>query len=262
MKIITLPNRKGGVGKSAILCQFAYYLRIVLGLRVLVVDLDHQSNASAAIKLSGLATVSATLASKLMTERTTAIEKANFVLVVGDEPLLTLERQADKRNAIATNLHAFLRAVGEQFDVCLIDTNPNPDIRLTAALVVSGYVLSPVELNQEALDGIGALYSDVNKVKAALNPNLKFIGILPNLVEPTPFQAANFKQLAEKFSALLIRMKGGGFAKIKTRTAIAEAQAGGLPVWQVKKTSAADCWRELKPVFETIADAMEVRHES
>jgi chromosome partitioning protein len=129
--------------------------------------------------------------------------------------------------------------------------------------VVSNYVLSPVQLNQEALDGIGALYTDFNKVKATLNRNLEFIGILPNHVEPTPFQIGNFKQLAEKFPKLLIPMpegNNGGYAKIKTRTAIAEAQAAGLPVWKLGKTSANDCWRELRPVFEQVATIMGVHY--
>ena len=43
------------------------------------------------------------------------------------------------------------------FDVCVIDTNPNPDIRLIAALASADFVLSPIQLNQEAIDGVRAL---------------------------------------------------------------------------------------------------------
>ena len=41
MKKVVASNQKGGVGKSAIICQYAHYLNS-LGLRVLVIDLDHQ----------------------------------------------------------------------------------------------------------------------------------------------------------------------------------------------------------------------------
>ena len=41
-----------------------------------------------------------------------------------------------------------------QFDVCVIDTNPNPDIRVIAALASADFVLSPIQLNQEAMDGV------------------------------------------------------------------------------------------------------------
>jgi len=258
MKTLVLANQKGGVGKSAVACQFAYYLSDVLGLRVLVMDFDHQGNTSKAIKASKLAAVSSASASRILGERIGAIEAAPFVLVASDDQLIKMEKQPDKHNSYATNLQAFLKAVGDQFDVCIIDTNPNPDIRMTAALVVGDFVLSPIQLNQEALDGIGALNGDVKKIKAALNPKLHLIGILPNLVEATPFQKANFAQLVEHFSKLLIPLPNGQYGFIKTRTAIAEAQAAGLPVWKLGKTSAADCWRELRPVFTKITDVMGV----
>ncbi|MCL2876523.1 MAG: ParA family protein, partial [Betaproteobacteria bacterium] len=253
MKRIVFPNRKGGVGKSAILCQLAYYLADLLGLRVLVLDLDHQANASKAIGASGLATVSAILSSRILTERVTGIEDAKFVLVPGDELLTKLEKRAADHNQFAGNLQAFFQAVDGKFDVCLTDTNPTPDVRMMVSLVLATYVLSPVQLNQEAIDGIAGLTADIKKVKMALNNDLIFMGILPNLVEAKPFQKANFAQVAEHYANLLIRLNQGGFALIKARTAIAEAQAAGVPVWKLGKTSAVECWRELKPVFDQIA---------
>ena len=40
MKTLLLANQKGGVGKSAIACQLAYYLTDKRGQRVLMIDLD------------------------------------------------------------------------------------------------------------------------------------------------------------------------------------------------------------------------------
>ena len=66
------------------------------------------------------------------------------------------------------------------------------DIRQLASLVVGDFVLSPLQLNQEAIDGIGDLLNHDNigirKIKATINKKLELIGILPNIVEPTPFQ--------------------------------------------------------------------------
>jgi chromosome partitioning protein len=77
------------------------------------------------------------------------------------------------------------------------------------------------------------------------------------MVEPTPFQRENFKDLTTHFSKLLIPL-ASGFAAIKKTTAIAEAQAVGLPVWKLGKTSARDAWGQIKPVFEKIASVMEI----
>ncbi|MDR1709114.1 MAG: ParA family protein [Candidatus Accumulibacter sp.] len=259
MKTLLFANRKGGVGKTAIACQFAYYLADTLGLRVLVIDADHQGNTTKAVRASGLFSVSDVTAGRIFAERIKAIENEKTVLIPSDELLIKMEKQPDKHNLFATNLLSFLKSVDKLFDACLIDTNPNPDIRMTSALVSADFVLSPVQLNQEALDGIGALAGDVKKVKSALNPKLHLVGILPNLVESTPFQKANFAQLVALFPNLLIPL-GKSHAFVKTRTAIAEAQAAGLPIWKLGKTSAADCWRELKPVFAKIAKVMEVNH--
>ncbi|MPN32189.1 hypothetical protein SDC9_179665 [bioreactor metagenome] len=172
-----------------------------------------------------------------------------------------MEKQAAEHNKFATNLYTFLADISDRFDVCVIDTNPNPDIRQLASLVVGDFVLSPLQLNQEAIDGIGDLLNHDNigirKIKATINKKLELIGILPNIVEPTPFQRENLRDLSAAFAKLLIPL-GAGFAAIKKTTAIPEAQAAGLPVWKLGKSSAREAWAHIRPVFSKIATQMGV----
>ena len=280
MKTLVLANQKGGVGKSAIGCQFSYYLA-QLGLRVLNLDLDHQKNSSKPIAMSGRAQIADFTASAVLGGTAGLLPAGQFVLVAGDDALSTLERQPEQHNHFVNALKAFLDAVAPQFDVCVIDTNPNPDIRYAAALITADFILSPIELNQEAIDGIGSLLHHkrygYRKIKQVLNPSLELIGILPNMVEATPFQKSNFAQLVSSFAQLLIPLgavAGGPYACIPTRTAIAEAQAAGVPLWQLRqavpaaqvgrvlpesmpvRTAARDAWREIKPAFDSIARRM------
>lgn len=263
MKTLVLANQKGGVGKSAVAVQFAYFVADVLKKRVLVIDFDHQRNSTKAIRTGNLATVSAITSSQLLTAKVdpSQIEDAEFVLVPGDPGLIKMEKQAAEHNAFATNLYTFLAGIGERFDLCIIDTNPNPDIRQLASLVVSDFVLSPLQLNQEAIDGIGDLLNHENigirKIQATINKKLQLIGILPNIVEPTPFQRDNFRDLSAAFAKLLIPVENG-FAAIKKTTAIPEAQAAGVPVWKIDKTSARNAWAHIRPVFTKIATDMGV----
>jgi chromosome partitioning protein len=264
MKTLVLANQKGGVGKSAVAVQLAYFFNLVIKKRVLIIDLDHQRNTTKAIRTGGIAAVSQLSASRLLSSRIEGgdVENADFVLISADNAeLLKMEKQADKHNGFATNLQSFLKTVDSLFDVCIIDTNPNPDIRQLSALVVSNYVLSPIQLNQEAIDGIGDLLNHdsigIRKIQATLNPTLQLIGILPNLVEPTPFQRENFRDLSTHFAKLLIPM-ASGFAAIKKSTAIPESQAIGVPIWKLGKTSGRDAWTQIKPVFEQIATTMGV----
>lgn len=280
MKTLVLANQKGGVGKSAIGCQLSFYLAQA-GLRVLNIDLDHQMNSSRPLALSGRAAVAGFSSMALLEGRSGALPDHAFVSVPGDDLLSTIERKPDRHNDFVNSLRKFLLSVGGAFDVCVIDTNPNPDIRYAAALITADFLLSPIELNQEAIDGIGGLLNHsrygYNKIKRVLNAKLDLIGILPNLVEPTPFQKANFGQLVATYSSLLISQRGGPagkFAFIPTRTAIAEAQAAGVPLWMLRqvlppnqigkvapesmpvRTAARDAWRSVKPTFDTIAHRM------
>jgi len=57
VKTLVLANQKGGVGKSAIACQLAYFVAELRQKRVLFIDLDHQGNSTKALDTSGLVTL-------------------------------------------------------------------------------------------------------------------------------------------------------------------------------------------------------------
>jgi chromosome partitioning protein len=258
MKTLVLANQKGGVGKTAIACQLGYFLVEQMKKRVMIIDLDHQGNTSKNIITSKLATVSEMTADRLLTEQITTIEEGKFVVIPAHGDLMKLERQHEDHNQFAMNLKQFLNEMDDRFDVAIIDTNPNPDIRVIASLVVGDFVLSPIQLNQEAVDGIAALRAQVLKIQSTLNKDLQFIGLLPNLVEPTPFQRANMEQLCAAFASLFIRLDDGRMAAIPSRTAMAEAQAMGAPIWTLQKTSSRDAWMHIKPIFHKVAHTMGV----
>ena len=259
MKTVVLCNQKGGVGKSAVATLLAHYLAH-RGKRVLAIDLDHQGNLSKPLRLSALATPAAFTSDALLTGPAPPLPDKAFVLVPADRALLGLERQPALHTPFARHFRVFLAAVDAAFDVCVIDTNPNPDIRVIAALVSTDFVLSPIQLNQEAMDGVSGLLNHervgLRKIKAILNPKLALIGLLPTMVEPTPFQKANFVQIIQQYHPLMIRIGDGpgAFASIPRRSCVAEAQAEGAVLWEMKKTAARDAWHEIEPSLARIAD--------
>jgi chromosome partitioning protein len=267
MKTLVLTNQKGGVGKTAIAALVAHYLAS-LGHRVLCIDLDHQANLTFPLARSGKCVVSATTADKVLTDPEATVEDAPFVLMQSaSTALLGLERQADQHTPFARNLRAFLKRMDGRFDFCIIDTNPNPDIRVMAALVSSDYVLSPIQLNQESIRGIQGLFNHervgIATVKSKYNAKLQFLGMLPTMVEPTKFQKDNAARLmaSTTYRRHLLTFAGGsdqaGFAIVPRRTVIAEVQASGEVLWEIKgKTAARDTWVEIKPVMHRIAQLM------
>lgn len=264
MKTLVLANQKGGVGKSALATQLAHYL-VRLGQSVIVLDLDHQQNTSRSLRANWRVEVANFTASDVFESATLPLPAATrFVLVPGDDRLSGLERQPEVHNLFAGRLRSALNTWA-RFDVCIIDTNPNPDIRYAAALISAQFVLAPIQLNQEAIDGISALLGHprfgIGRIQKTLNPDLILLGFLPNLVEATPFQRANLQLLVSRFGGQFLSRKSGGdpaFGYIQKRTAIAEAQAAGEFVAEMPKTSARDTWREIRPVFDLIIEKMEL----
>lgn len=261
MKVLALANQKGGVGKSAVATQLALYLATA-GRKVLVIDLDHQANTTRALRAHPSVELGPTTAQVLAGAAPLGDAGERSIRLIGaDDALSALERQPDQHNAIVNALKRALDAPGAAWDVAILDTNPNPDIRYAAALICASHVLSPLQLNQEALDGIGGLMTHprygLARIRAALNPSLQFIGLLPNMVEPTPFQRANFAALASQHAAhLLQRPDMSAPLAIPKRSAIAEAQAEGVFLGSLKKTAARDAWREIEPVFRAVAERL------
>jgi chromosome partitioning protein len=226
---------------------------------VLALDFDHQGNLTDPVTLLGRARTAHFTTDQLLAEPGHTLDSQPFVIVPAGQGLLNLERQPQRHNEFANRLHTFLAANAERFDVCLIDTNPNPDIRVIAALACTNFVLSPIQLNQEAISGVNGLLNHprvgVRKVKAVLNPRLHLIGLLPTMVDPTPFQKANFVQIINRYYPLMIRIGSGpgDLASIPRRSSVAEAQASGEVLWEMKKTAARDAWKEIEPSIRHIA---------
>lgn len=258
MKSILITNRKGGVGKSAIASQFAHYLADKLQLRVLFIDLDSQRNSTKALTTKQAATLSVTNAAEAFTDRNATVEAGRFVVMPGSDELDLLDMEKERRNELAGNFKSFIARIGEQFDICVIDTAPTHDIRMKSAIISADFLVAPTQLAQEAIDGIRFLVQSVTFAKGSLNPNLTFIGILPNQVMDTPFHRENLAIIVQHFAKLLIALPNGGFALIRRTTAIEESQAEGVPIWKHGKTSARDAWRRIEPSFAHIAATMGV----
>ena len=244
MKTLVVANQKGGVGKTALITHLAFDFA-ERGLRVLIVDLDTQGNASYTLRSHAIVGESSAL---FAAHAPKVSAKPGISFFKADQALANLESKNLQESA--TRLRNNLRALQGEFDICLVDTAPALGVRLVAALVSADFVLSPIELEAYSLQGIRMMVSTIQSVRKG-NPSLKFLGILPSKVDGrNPRHLAHLAELETTYKALLIP------TSIGLRSSIADALALGEPVWTIRKTAARKAIREMRDVAAHLFNAM------
>lgn len=186
-------NRKGGVGKSSVVCNLAA-VSAQEGWKTLVVDLDPQANASN--YLLGEASQEARpnlcdffeetlgfafLASTPSTwTHPTPFE--NLSVIPGDERLSELQPKLESRYKIY-KLRDLLNAL-EEFDVVYLDTPPALNFFTTSALIAAHRCLIPFDCDEFSRRAIYQLLDTVREVRADHNPELEVSGIVVNAFQP------------------------------------------------------------------------------
>ncbi len=186
-RIMTVANQKGGVGKTTTTVNIAAALALH-GLKVLVIDLDPQGNASTALGISHTVGTSSIydvlLSGRPMSEVAT---KVDFVETLWCLPAtldlagadIELTSQVAREYRLQRALNEFLTASGEgAFDYVLIDCPPSLGLLTLNALVAGKEMLIPIQCEFYALEGLSQLLNTVDLVKSHLNPGLEVTTVL------------------------------------------------------------------------------------
>lgn len=248
MKIISISNQKGGVGKSVISTHLAMALR-EKNKRVLFVDLDPQANSTKTMTKIGATPLAN--ASLFFDEAVDVTPKGELALISADSRMADIERADPK---VMRYFSSNLQSLSEFFDFCVIDSPPSLGLRMSASLIAADYVLSPLALEEYSIDGVTRMLQTIFGVRDKWNTKLQFLGMLPNLFNPrSQAQKERLEQLINKYPHLLIPKAIG------IRTSIPEALYEGVPVWDVKKTAARTAAKEMLAAFDIIFEKMEIK---
>ncbi|MEU2256424.1 ParA family protein [Nocardia xishanensis] len=178
-RIITIANQKGGVGKTTTTVNLAAALAHQ-GMKVLVIDLDPQGNASTALGIEhhsgvpssyelliGEVSVKDAIQQSPHNERLLCIPATIDLAGAEIELVSMVAREGRLKGAIQE-----ANIAGYDIDYVMIDCPPSLGLLTVNALVAAKEVLIPIQCEYYALEGVGQLLRNIGLVQAHLNPEL------------------------------------------------------------------------------------------
>lgn len=184
LSIVCIANQKGGVAKTTTAVSLAACWA-KMGLRVLLIDMDGQANATRWLKLRHLVKSSnnRTVSTGLLNPR---IKVQDLVFRTTDPNLhvlasdMTLTRIAREKIATPNSglmLERFLERSQMDYDVVVIDTHPALDLLFQNAMNVAHYYMIPLKPEIDPLEGCDYMFDDLEVIKEH-NGTLHFLGFI------------------------------------------------------------------------------------
>jgi chromosome partitioning protein len=250
-EVLALANQKGGVAKTTSTVNLGAALQ-EQGLKVLLVDLDPQSNLTMSMGIDP-----------------EHVEKSMFDVLVHRTPMeeiihhgeidvavssidlagaeLALSSMIGRERALEKALLPVLR----EYDFVLIDTPPSLGLLTINALTAASGVIVPVQCEYLSLRGLVQLENTLSMIRENLNPQVRIKGILPTMLDNRLLHAREALELLEhNFGDLVFK------TRVRKTVRLAEAPVSGVSVLSYDSAgAAAKAYRDLAQ--EVLRDAEE-----
>jgi chromosome partitioning protein len=244
--------QKGGVGKTTTLLGIAG-AAWERGLRTLVVDLDPQANATAALDAAGTAySTNDVLADARPGVAADAIVASGWgpgIDVIPGERALEHRAVPEGRDS-ALRLRIALEGVVDDYDLVLVDCPPSLGELTRNALAAVRLALVVTEPSFFALPGAAAALEAIEVVRGSANLVLRPAGVLVNRSRPqTSEHAFRLAELHDAYPDLVLPFV------VPERTAVQQAQGACVPVQAWRSAGA----REVADVYDDVLDTLLAR---
>lgn len=183
-KIIAVANQKGGVGKTTTTINLAAAM-VEQGMRVLLVDLDPQGNASTGLGVEvddrEFTTYELLLEDLDLTDVIQETETAGLCIIPATVDLSSADIELLSTEKRSFLLHDALRQVqmdAFEFDFILIDCPPSLNLLTVNAMIAAHSVLVPLQSEFFALEGLSQLMMTIREVRQSGNKELRIEGVV------------------------------------------------------------------------------------
>jgi len=188
MKVIAIANQKGGVGKTTTAVNLGYALA-QLGQRILLIDLDPQGNATSSFglqELEGESLYEALLGQGAIADKVLPTRLEGLFIIPADLDLVGAEIEIARMDGHLTRLATTLEPLRRDgtFDFVLLDCPPSLGILMTNALAAADELLTPIQCEFFALEGLVKIVRVVDQVRnSGANDRIELTGIVMTMYD-------------------------------------------------------------------------------
>ncbi|MBY4894273.1 chromosome partitioning protein ParA [Jannaschia sp. EhC01] len=181
MRVVSITNQKGGVGKTTTAINLGAALA-ARGKSVLIADLDPQGNASTGLGIDagarGRTTYDLLIDGAALEDVAIATEVENLSIAPATTDLSSTDVELGQRDNRVFLLKDALKQSSKTYDYVLIDCPPSLSLLTLNALVASDSILVPLQAEFFALEGLSQLMLTVREVRETANPSLRIEGVV------------------------------------------------------------------------------------
>ena len=246
-KIIAITNQKGGVGKTTTTINLGAALA-EMGLKVLIIDLDPQGNASTGLGIEAdnreLTTYDLLLEEIELGRVIQPTQQDNLSIIPATVDLSSADMELISNEKRSFLLYDALRQPAMEvfgFDFVLIDCPPSLNLLTVNAMVASHSVLIPLQSEFFALEGLSQLMLTIREVRQSANPDLRIEGVVLTMFDARNNLSSQVEEDArDNLGALVFQ------TRIPRNVRVSEAPSYAVPVLTYDSASkGAAAYREL-----------------
>ncbi len=234
-RLVCVANQKGGVAKTTTSVNLAAGLAL-RGHRALVVDLDPQANATTGLgvdhRTAEVTTYDLLLGDAGLEDVARATDVPRLDCAPSSPDLAGAEVELVASVARERKLAEALRGAGARYDLIFIDCPPSLGLLTVNAMAAAQDLIVPVQCEYYALEGLGQLLGNAERVRKVLNPDLRIAGFLLTMYDArTKLSSQVADEVRRHFGDLVYR------TVIPRSVRLSEAPSFGEPVLTLDPTS-------------------------